>query len=351
MSDLDEEQEALHYDQVLLCLRSYASTEKRRIQCLLDNMEKLSSEYCSLMSSYRERLKSLLPLFDVNQKFLDEISLLHERNFKSSRPSPVIQDNTRSLIRQLVRDWSSEGTSERAACYGTLISAIDDCFAHAELKSKVRLLVPGAGLGRLVYEITSRGFSCQGNEFSLLMLFASELIINHGTANRWMIYPYLTPLSNIAHAADQDRAVCIPDIRVQRTEGEFSMVAGEFLEVYTRPGELEQWDAVVCSFFLDTSHNVLDYLQTIRGLLKPGGYLINLGPLLYHFEGALEGLSIELTMDELIELVEKVGFNLVKRQYPLACTYVQNPHSMLHSSYNCLFFVAQKPLIIENVNK
>lgn len=42
----------------------------------------------------------------------------------------------------------------------------------------VKVLVPGAGLGRLAYEIASMGYTCQGNEFSLFMLIASNFILN-----------------------------------------------------------------------------------------------------------------------------------------------------------------------------
>lgn len=44
--------------------------------------------------------------------------------------------------------------------------------------SKINVLVPGAGLGRLAYEIAKRGYTCQGNEFSLFMLFASYFVLN-----------------------------------------------------------------------------------------------------------------------------------------------------------------------------
>ena len=40
------------------------------------------------------------------------------------------------------------------------------------------MLVPGAGLGRLAFEIARCGYSCQGNEFSLFMLFASNFVLN-----------------------------------------------------------------------------------------------------------------------------------------------------------------------------
>jgi len=42
----------------------------------------------------------------------------------------------------------------------------------------IQILVPGAGLGRLAFEIARRGYSCQGNEFSLFMLFASNFVLN-----------------------------------------------------------------------------------------------------------------------------------------------------------------------------
>lgn len=62
---------------------------------------------------------------------------------------------------------------------------------------------------------------------------------------------------------------------------DFSMVAGEFVEVYgAKP---EAWDCVVTCFFIDTSHNVIDYMECINKILKPGGLWVNLGPLLWHY--------------------------------------------------------------------
>ena len=42
----------------------------------------------------------------------------------------------------------------------------------------VSVLVPGSGLGRLAFDIAKLGFVCEGNEFSLHMLMASNFIIN-----------------------------------------------------------------------------------------------------------------------------------------------------------------------------
>ncbi len=48
----------------------------------------------------------------------------------------------------------------------------------------------------------------------------------------------------------------------------------------SRPRPLtDEWDAVVCCFFIDTAHNVIDYLERIYHILKPGGLWINFGQL------------------------------------------------------------------------
>ena len=45
-------------------------------------------------------------------------------------------------------------------------------------RRQIEILVPGAGLGRLAYELAKLGFACEGNEFSLFMLFASNFVLN-----------------------------------------------------------------------------------------------------------------------------------------------------------------------------
>lgn len=55
-------------------------------------------------------------------------------------------------------------------------------FCCASDVSKVSVLVPGAGLGRLAWEIARLGYMCQGNEWSFFMLFSSNFVLNrYGT--------------------------------------------------------------------------------------------------------------------------------------------------------------------------
>ena len=58
----------------------------------------------------------------------------------------------------------------------TLIAAM--CLYRNDRTDRARVLLPGAGLGRLALEIASKGYSAQGNEFSYQMLFASNFILN-----------------------------------------------------------------------------------------------------------------------------------------------------------------------------
>lgn len=46
------------------------------------------------------------------------------------------------------------------------------------ISTNIRILVPGAGLGRLAHEIARLGFTCQGNEWSFYMLCASHFVLN-----------------------------------------------------------------------------------------------------------------------------------------------------------------------------
>ena len=56
---------------------------------------------------------------------------------------------------------------------------------------------------------------------------------------------------------------------------------------------------------------MIDYINIIKHVLKPGGQFINFGPLLWHWESNEDGEpSIELTLDEVKSLVQKLGFRI-----------------------------------------
>ena len=107
------------------------------------------------------------------------------------------------------------------------------------------------------------------------MLFASNFILNKAiNTAQFTIYPYLHCSVNNYSVYDQARTVTFPDVDLAKIETNLSMVAGNFLEIYEKPNS---WNCVATCFFIDTGHNILDYVEKIWNILKPGGIWINMG--------------------------------------------------------------------------
>jgi carnosine N-methyltransferase len=64
-----------------------------------------------------------------------------------------------------VRDWSIDGLAERTATYEPIMKALESLYGTVshEQRGHIHVLVPGAGLGRLAFDIARAGFSCQGS--------------------------------------------------------------------------------------------------------------------------------------------------------------------------------------------
>ena len=108
------------------------------------------------------------------------------------KTSVVDFEKLQSTLKQFVRDWSEAGKEEREMCYAPILKELEDLYPannkdnsadtdsgiDTSYRNNVKILVPGAGLGRLAYDIAKMGFECQGNEFSLYMLFGSNYVLN-----------------------------------------------------------------------------------------------------------------------------------------------------------------------------
>jgi carnosine N-methyltransferase len=250
-------------------------------------------------------------------------------------------DKVKSTLRQCIRDWSEVGKNEREMCYKPILDALKDKFKDEAKRRKVKVLNPGCGLGRLTWEIANMGFQSQGNEFSYHMLLASNLILNCTTKKEeFSIFPHIDQVANVWRFRDQCRKISVPDVfpRSLPENSNFSMVAGDFMDVYTEPGS---WDVVVTCFFIDTAKNIFDYLATLSNIIPAGGYWINLGPLLFHFEEMMEP-SVELTYEELRAIIPQFGFEFKDERLGVSSTYSRNELSMLQMAYNSAFFVCQR---------
>lgn len=291
-------------------------------------------------------------------------------------------EKARSCLNQFYREWSAAGAVERSKCFDPVVSALQAEFSSRQKadsnlnRSAVHVLAPGAGLGRLVFDVCRAGFSVEGNEISYHELMAGSLVLNHTQrVNQFTIAPFALSGSNHISRADQLRTYQVPDVHPSSELGaandskspaseRMSMATGDFCVLYSQEDYANAFDAVTTVFFIDTAPNVIRYIEAVRNCLKPSGIWINLGPLLWHRVSSTDeddneekknettkpadaGIgdpgSVELTNEEVIALVEHLGFAIEKQEYDSFETgYMANPRSMLQSYYRPAFWIARK---------
>ncbi|PAV18218.1 N2227-domain-containing protein [Pyrrhoderma noxium] len=274
----------------------------------------------------------------------------HSGSVEKYRPTEFDMNKLRSTLKQLVREWSEEGKEEREASFAPIKDALVEHFKNVpeSERSKLHVLVPGVGLGRLAYDVAMLGFSCQGNEFSHYMLIASYFILNRTKSiHEHTIYPYVHSLSNIQNRETLLKQIKLPDALPSAIPKDvrFSLVAGDFEEVYgDYDPDIGLFDAILTCFFIDTAKNFLNYLRIINKRLSAGGVWINLGPLLWHWENnTTNDPSIELDLEEVKELCKKLGFKL-ENERTIQTNYANNSQSMLGYTYQASFWTATKNL-------
>ncbi|KAJ5912411.1 hypothetical protein N7504_001294 [Penicillium tannophilum] len=346
----------------------------------------LPSEHWQMLSkppfSILDQLNKVDDAIDTNAEIADAILAVGLESFGLSAnpdkndPTQYWQDTAtsadvnkaHSTIRQFYRDWSAEGRIEREVCYDPVLNDLRNEFqVRRDAGEEIRVLVPGAGLGRLVFEVCMAGFAAEGNEISYHQLLASSWILNHTNGPQaHALHPFALHFSNLKSRAQQLRSVMIPDVHPGTaigaagasgsTLGSMSMSAADFVVLYSQPDNREAFDAVATVFFIDTAPNLIRYIQAMQNCLKDNGLWINVGPLLWHFEdgqhrkdsdgdaaGIGEPGNVELTEEEVICLVERMGFRFETlpgdRRY---CGYIQDDDSMLQNLYRPSHWVARK---------
>jgi carnosine N-methyltransferase len=129
---------------------------------------------------------------------------------------------------------------------------------------------------------------------------------------------------------------------IPRLSANFQLLEDDFLQLQG----LGSFDYIITLFFIDTSLNVIQTLEQIYSLLKPGGKWINLGPLLW--TGGAQA-ALELSLDEVIALAKRIGFSFeteskLQEQRTIDCEYTADRTAMMSWVYHAEFWVAQKPL-------
>ncbi|KAK9845546.1 hypothetical protein WJX84_004990 [Apatococcus fuscideae] len=360
-----EEREAL--ERIISAYRNYKFDTDHEVARWEHNYRRLPAEHRRLLPGQPEKFKRTRQCIEVNMFLIKSLLMSLDteesmpltshpasQNGAGTRTSTADIDKVRYVLKNLMRDWGAEGAAERSQSYGRIVAELRKRLlppgSSPTLQHPPRVLVPGAGLGRLCVDIASVGCEAQGNEFSYFMLLASSFIMNQASQKeQWTIHPWLHQSCNQLSDAHQLRAVRIPDVCIPDmlpAPGLLSMVAGDFAEVYSRPDQAGTFDAVVTCFFLDTAHNLIEYMQVLRHVLKAGGLWINLGPLLYHWADSHlylpdDELSIEVSLEDVEHIAAELGF-ITEHREMVTAAYAANLKSMLHSTYRCVFWTMRK---------
>lgn len=374
----NEEEEERHIQKVQNAFLYYGPYACQRLKRSVDYLNSLSAEDQIMLAKYRGHLECVRTCIDRNQAVIREI--LRERvlyppeetgenpsadRWEFDEPPPNVRHGdmdqndipfdeadveplkilkAQSTLKLIARDWSTDGALEREQSYKPIIDSIVEYYKPGDYELKeIKILVPGAGLGRLTYELACLGYSCEGNEFSYFMLIASNFVLNLcDYENKYVLYPWVHQYVNNLRREDQVTAVRFPDVCPLKNppKGHFEIAAGDFLEVYKTPNA---YNCVATCFFIDCANNVIDFIRTIYKILVPGGIWVNLGPLLYHYSDVSGQNSIEPTFEDLCIIMESVGFVIEKSRTGIHTKYAQNPSSMKQSEYQSLFWVCRKP--------
>lgn len=346
-----EDSESKHFLEVCYSFLDYGNEARKEIEFLQQNLARLSPEDKALWRvDPTQFFWALEAGVNTNANFLSQLpegdvcsSPIHPDVLQSMPPGHVVEgrnaSKARSTLRQFVRDWAVEGLQEREVSYGPLIEAVRKYLPLGGPHTP-RILCPGCGLARLPFELATMGYAAQGNEFSYHMILGSRLIFDGSTeAGSYVIFPYVLNTSGRRRFADNAVPIKIPDISpcdVMPPGSDFSMAAGEFVEVYGK--QVQEWDGLATCFFLDTAKNVFQYVRVMASILRSGGIWTNLGPLLFHYAENPEDISIELSWEELRPVIAKY-FDFAEETRRDAA-YTVGSQSMTRRVYHCLFFVA-----------
>ncbi|CAI0439792.1 unnamed protein product [Linum tenue] len=257
-------------------------------------------------------------------------------------------DKVRCIIRNIVRDWAAEGQKERDECYKPILEELDSQFPHRSKERAPACLVPGAGLGRLALEISRLVLKLLGT--GQYILGSIVTVIHFQIAINFVLCQYQIFILRVQGLLKDFLcavATLSKSIVMQVKKG-----SREILPCWNNPKIIflamraGYWDAVVTCFFIDTAHNIVEYIEIISKILKDGGVWINLGPLLYHFAdmyGQEDEMSVELSLEDVKRIAIHYGFEFEKEK-TIETTYTTNPRSMMQNHYSAAFWTARKRL-------
>ncbi|MGD9598586.1 MAG: methyltransferase domain-containing protein [Steroidobacteraceae bacterium] len=263
------------------------------------------------LEDHGRRLTALLAPLQVLAGNADRDALLALRT-----RLPVSQALT-TYYANIHRDWAW-GDAENHSTLALLDSAVDEPLAGA------RVLVLGAGAGRLAYDLHRRhtpALTVAMDINPMLLSVAREMYA--GRTLELHEFP-LAPREGAGHAILRTlRAPAAADERLQ-------IVAADAMRAPFQPGA---FDVVVTPWFIDIVEEPFPRLAAhVNSLVAPGGRWLNVGSVAFGFMNTQRALQYGL--DEVVAIVRDAGFAAPDiRETTLP--YMQSPasrHSRLEST-------------------
>lgn len=361
-------------------LQAYGHVEFSRLDRKLAMFHALCKEDQEALPEYEQRVSAIAECIEANTAILstiaesagaiqstasngdasprnnhiDEISeSMSEIEITSEEEAAREKEERKMLSREvrrgfvlLARDWSAMGQEQRKTCYGPIIEAVEDAYGESARsmrslsRSGFRVLVPGAGAGRLAWELVKRGFAVEGCEISFTALLVGNFVLN-STSEEGMtkIYPFAHDHSNVRSAKTACRGVSIPDVNPKDIPhvADFAMRAGNFVDAYE--GQDNSWDVVASCMAFNLGDGVIGVVRRISEILKPGGIWTFVGPLPCLDGGQMDG--IHLSVEEFLGIVRQCGLKVVRRE-EMECLHSADPQSLRSIRLNCSFVIAVK---------
>lgn len=226
-------------------------------------------------------------------------SRMHHQTVSESTVASSYETSSQ-VVAHVVRDWTPLGARLRQSMYN---------WCRRQLRTaptKAFVLVPGAGMGRLAFDVAALdGHSVEANDSSLMMAAAAHHLWHAIDNKEWTLHPFaLDYFTNEVNSQERYQKFVVQSPSSFGMRGSLSYTIGDFCEIYGAIQE-PRYHAIITCFFLDTAKNVYEYLSIIHNLLLPGGQWIHVGPLQWHSNAQLHPAA-----DELRELVEGMGFRV-----------------------------------------
>ena len=290
---------------------SYSSLEKKYLEKLPFN--------------YQDKIQKVKTCLEINSNFLSKIASIYIPKFSLETNADSEYINTRYyesedlvgtyFLKCLKRDWTKESEKEREFSYGKTLTQLKKYinFDDKELMSKknYKILVPGTGCSRMVYELAKRGFEVECNDFCYIYIMCGDYLFNHSHKNEFQICPKINSFEGCLTEESALKKYNFPDVDIKKelknvNAKKIIFTKGDFYSLYK--DKKDCYDVIITLFFIDIAKNIIEYVELMQNMLKKGGIWISLGCFDYYYSFKEE--SIDLTWDELKYVITQYDFEL-----------------------------------------